>query len=77
MPKFSANLTMMFQEVPFLKRFAASAKAGFKAVEFMFPYEYAIDELQKVLQAADQKIPHHPAGSGEPEKHIIWPKVHL
>ncbi|NMC32934.1 MAG: hydroxypyruvate isomerase [Veillonellaceae bacterium] len=56
MPKFSANLTMMFQEVPFLKRFAASAKAGFKAVEFMFPYEYAIDELQKVLQAADQKI---------------------
>ena len=37
MPKFSANLSMMFQEVPFPERFAASAKAGFKAVEFMVP----------------------------------------
>ena len=56
MPKFSANLSMMFQEVPFLERFAASAKAGFKAVEFMFPYEYSIEELQKVLKTTDQKI---------------------
>ena len=56
MPKFSANLSMMFQEVAFLDRFAASAKAGFKAVEFMFPYEYPIEELQKVLKAADQKV---------------------
>ena len=56
MPKFSANLSMMFQEVPFPERFAASAKAGFKAVEFMFPYEYSIEELQKVLKTTDQKI---------------------
>jgi hydroxypyruvate isomerase len=49
MPKFSANLSMMFQEAPFLDRFGAAAKAGFKAVEFMFPYEYAATDLRRVL----------------------------
>lgn len=39
MPKFAANLTMMFNEVPFLDRFARAAAAGFEAVEFLFPYE--------------------------------------
>ena len=38
MPKFSANLSMMFTEHPFLDRFAAARKAGFDAVEFLFPY---------------------------------------
>ena len=45
MPKFAANLTMMFNEVPFPQRFAAAAKAGFTAVEFLFPYDYAPDEV--------------------------------
>lgn len=40
MPKFAANLTMMFNEVAFLDRFAAAAKAGFTAVEFLFPYDH-------------------------------------
>ncbi|MBS1226858.1 MAG: putative hydroxypyruvate isomerase [Proteobacteria bacterium] len=48
-PKFSANLSMMFQEVPFMARFAAAAKAGFKAVEFMFPYDYPVADLKKEL----------------------------
>jgi hydroxypyruvate isomerase len=39
MPKFAANLTMMFNEVPFLDRFARAAAAGFEAVECLFPYE--------------------------------------
>ena len=39
MPKFAANLTMMFNEVPFLDRFEAAAKAGFKYVEFLWPYD--------------------------------------
>ena len=38
MPKFAANLTMLFNEVDFLDRFAAAAKAGFKGVEYLFPY---------------------------------------
>ena len=40
MPKFAANLTMMFNEVPFPERFARAAKAGFRAVEFLFPYDH-------------------------------------
>jgi hydroxypyruvate isomerase len=45
MPKFAANLTMMFNEVPFPQRFAAAAKAGFSAVEFLFPYDYSPQEI--------------------------------
>lgn len=56
MPKFSVNLTMMFQEVPFMERFAAANKAGFKAVEFMSPYEYEVADLQKVLSDNGQKL---------------------
>ena len=40
MPKLAANLTMMFNEVAFLDRFAAAAEAGFKGVEFLFPYDF-------------------------------------
>jgi hydroxypyruvate isomerase len=40
MPRFAANLSMMFTEQPFLDRFDAAAKAGFTAVEFLFPYEH-------------------------------------
>ena len=40
MPKFAANLSMMFQEIGFLDRFDAAARAGFKAVEFLFPYDH-------------------------------------
>lgn len=40
MPRFAANLSMMFQEIPFLERFAAARKAGFTGVEFLFPYAF-------------------------------------
>jgi hydroxypyruvate isomerase len=40
MPKFAANLSFLFQEVDFLARFEAAARCGFKAVEFLFPYDY-------------------------------------
>jgi hydroxypyruvate isomerase len=49
MPKFSANLSMLFKEVDFLDRFELAARAGFKAVEFMFPYEWDKDELRRRL----------------------------
>ncbi|KIF83953.1 2-oxo-tetronate isomerase [Noviherbaspirillum autotrophicum] len=51
MPKFAANLTMMFNEVPFLQRFRAAAQAGFEAVEFLFPYDHAPEEIAAQLQA--------------------------
>jgi len=40
MPKFAANLTLMFKEVGFLDRFEAAAKAGFRGVEYLFPYDF-------------------------------------
>ena len=49
MPRFAANLTMMFTEVPFLDRFAAAAQAGFKAVEFLFPYAYEAADIRRKL----------------------------
>lgn len=51
MPKFSANLSMMFNEVPFLDRFAAARDAGFKAVEYLFPYDYAPEVIAERLAA--------------------------
>ena len=52
MPKFAANLTMMFNEVPFLQRFGAAAQAGFKGVEFLFPYDFTADEIAAELKAS-------------------------
>lgn len=51
MPRFAANLTMMFNEVPFLDRFEAAAKAGFKGIEILFPYEYPVEEIAARLKA--------------------------
>jgi hydroxypyruvate isomerase len=50
MPRFAANLSMMFTEVPFLDRFEAAAKAGFASVEFLFPYEHPAEEVGKRLK---------------------------
>lgn len=45
MPKFAANITMLFTELPFLDRFAAAQKAGFEAVELQFPYAFEASEI--------------------------------
>ena len=49
MPRFAANLTMLFNEVPFLDRFERAAQAGFEAVEFLFPYDYAAADIKARL----------------------------
>jgi hydroxypyruvate isomerase len=51
MPKFAANLSMMYPELPFLDRFEAAAADGFKAVEFLFPYAFDKPELAARLKA--------------------------
>jgi hydroxypyruvate isomerase len=51
MPRFAANLSMMYNEHPFLDRFAAAAADGFRGVEFLFPYEYRPDEIRARLKA--------------------------
>ncbi len=65
MPKFAANLTMLFNEHDFLDRFAAAAKAGFKAVEFLFPYAYPAAEIKSRLDANGLQLVLHnlPAGN--------------
>ncbi|MBT5663733.1 MAG: TIM barrel protein, partial [Rhodospirillaceae bacterium] len=50
MAKFAANLSMMFTEVDFPDRFARAANAGFKAVEFLFPYDYAPEDVAQWLR---------------------------
>ena len=49
MPAFAANLTMMFSEVDFRDRFAEAAKAGSRAVEYLFPYGYEKERLAGLL----------------------------
>ena len=52
MPKLAANLTMLFNEVPFMERFEKASNAGFKGVEFLFPYAFSASEIK-------QKLDHH------------------
>ena len=51
MPRFAANLSMLYPELPFLDRFEAAAKDGFEAVEYLFPYAYPAEELVARLKA--------------------------
>ena len=64
MPRFAANLTMLFNEVPFLERFALAKTGGFKAVEFLFPYEFDVQEIKSALDNNALKLALHnlPAG---------------
>jgi len=67
MTKLAANLTMLFNEVPFLERFDAAAEAGFKGVEFLFPYAFEVDQLRNKLRSYNLELVLHnlPAGNWE------------
>ena len=64
MPKLAANLSTLFPEVPFLERFAAAARAGFRYVEYQFPYEWQAEELARRARDAGVQVVLHnlPAG---------------
>ncbi len=64
MPKFAANLSMLFTERPFLERFSAAKEAGFAAVEFLFPYEFDTAAIARELRRHDleQVLFNLPAG---------------
>ncbi|MBO9514370.1 MAG: hydroxypyruvate isomerase family protein [Variovorax sp.] len=51
MPRFAANLSMLYPELDFLDRFEAAARDGFRAVEYLFPYAYAPRELAARLES--------------------------
>ncbi|MBV8526176.1 MAG: TIM barrel protein, partial [Acetobacteraceae bacterium] len=67
MPRFNANLTMLYTDLDFMDRFAAAARDGFKAVEYLFPYAYDKDQLAEALQKNGlQQVLHNlPAGNWE------------
>lgn len=67
MPKFAANLTMLFNEVDFLDRFETAAKAGFTGVEYLFPYAWDKQRLAEKLDAhgLTQVLHNLPAGDWE------------
>ena len=56
MPKFAANLSLLFTELPFLERFAAAKAAGFAAVEFQAPYQFPAEAVAAVAKAADLHV---------------------
>ena len=67
MPQFAANLTMLFNEVPFMERFEKAAKSGFQAVEFLFPYAFSPEDIKQKLEQHNLKLVLHnlPAGDWE------------
>jgi hydroxypyruvate isomerase len=64
MPNFAANLTMLFNEIDFLDRFSAAREAGFKGVEYLFPYDFDKQDLVDALQSNNltQVLHNLPAG---------------
>lgn len=64
MARFAANLSMLFTEVDFLERFEAAARAGFKGVEYLFPYDHSATEIKQRLEAngLEQVLHNLPAG---------------
>ncbi len=67
MPKFAANLSMLFNELAFMDRFEAAAESGFKGVEYLFPYAFDKDEIAERLQKFNltQVLHNLPAGDWE------------
>jgi hydroxypyruvate isomerase len=67
MPRFSANISMLFKEVEFPERFEAAAQAGFKAVEIQFPYAWDKSRLAQIAQHAGVEVVliNIPAGDSE------------
>lgn len=65
MPRFAANLTMLFTDLPFLQRFEAAAKAGFEAVEFLFPYDFKANEIAAALRENGLTLVLHNLPSGD------------
>ena len=75
MPRFAANLSMLYPEMPFMARFEAAARDGFQAVEYLFPYGFAARELAAALKAHSlQQILFNapPGGTDSPSCALAW-----
>jgi hydroxypyruvate isomerase len=65
MTRLAANLTMLFNELPFLDRFEAAARAGFRGVEFLSPYAFHIDQIADRLSMYQLELVLHNVPSGD------------
>jgi hydroxypyruvate isomerase len=65
MPKFAANLSTLFNELPFIERFGAARAAGFEAVEFLFPYAFEPDQIVARLERFDLELVLHNMPPGD------------
>jgi hydroxypyruvate isomerase len=65
MPRLAANLSTLFKELPFLERFAAASRAGFRAVEYQYPYEFPAAELAARARAAGVEVVLHNMPRGD------------
>ncbi|HKB61299.1 MAG TPA: hydroxypyruvate isomerase [Burkholderiales bacterium] len=68
MPRFSANISMLFKELEFPERFEAAAQAGFKAVEIQFPYPWERNRLAQIAQHAGVEVVLINFPAGDPEQ---------
>jgi hydroxypyruvate isomerase len=71
MPKLAANLSTLFKEVAFLERFAAARKAGFRAVEYQYPYDFSPQEVAAAARDAGVQVVLHnmPPGDAQLGEH--------
>ncbi len=70
MPRFAANLTMLFTELPFMERFEAAARAGFEAVEYLFPSPNTLTRLHN--RRRDRLGRHNQASDTVSRNHAVY-----
>jgi hydroxypyruvate isomerase len=68
MPKLAANLSTLFVEIPFLERFAAAARAGFRAVEYQYPYEWQPRDIAAAARDAGVEVVLHNMPPGDAQR---------
>jgi len=68
MPRLAANLSMLFTEVGFLERFAAARKAGFRAVEYQYPYDFKPDDVAAAAREAGVQVVLHNVPRGDSQR---------
>jgi hydroxypyruvate isomerase len=68
MPKLAANLSMLFPELDFLERFAAARRAGFRYVEYQFPYTFAAEDIARAAREAGVEVVLHNLPAGDASK---------
>jgi hydroxypyruvate isomerase len=68
MPRFAANVSTLFTETGFLERFAAARKAGFRAVEYQYPYDFAPSEVARAAREAGVEVVLHNMPQGDAQR---------